>query len=68
MRTVLVLITAFALLGCSFQAEPDGTPKKQLDISRLSSLGWRAQIDLKDGLISTMLDFREKLSKGIVRL
>jgi GDP-L-fucose synthase len=32
---------------------PDGTPRKLLDISRISTLGWRAQIDLERGLALT---------------
>jgi GDP-L-fucose synthase len=32
---------------------PDGTPRKLLDVSRLSALGWRASISLKDGIEST---------------
>jgi GDP-L-fucose synthase len=32
---------------------PDGTPQKLLDSSRLSALGWRAQIDLEAGLRQT---------------
>jgi GDP-L-fucose synthase len=32
---------------------PDGTPRKLLDTSRLTSLGWTSRIDLHDGLKST---------------
>ena len=31
-------------------SKPDGTPRKLLDVSRLSSLGWRAQTRLIDGI------------------
>jgi GDP-L-fucose synthase len=34
-------------------AMPDGTPRKCLDVSRLSDLGWRPKIELRDGLGST---------------
>jgi GDP-L-fucose synthase len=30
--------------------KPDGTPQKLMDVSRLSNLGWRAKIELKDGI------------------
>ena len=30
--------------------KPDGTPRKLLDVSRLSAMGWRPRIALKDGL------------------
>jgi GDP-L-fucose synthase len=32
---------------------PDGTPRKVLDVSKLSELGWRSQISLSDGIAST---------------
>lgn len=32
---------------------PDGTPRKQLDVSRLTSLGWTAAVDLEDGIRAT---------------
>ncbi len=34
-------------------SKPDGTPRKLMDVSRLDSLGWRAQIDLETGLKNT---------------
>ena len=33
--------------------QPDGTPRKWLDVSLLAQLGWRASINLKDGLAQT---------------
>lgn len=32
---------------------PDGTPRKLLDVSRLTELGWRASIDLRSGIQRT---------------
>ena len=29
---------------------PDGTPRKLMDVSRLSSLGWKAKTSLADGI------------------
>ena len=49
-------------------SKPDGTPKKQLDVSRLASLGWTARIPLEDGLVSTVALFREQLKQQLVRL
>lgn len=34
-------------------SKPDGTPKKQLDISRITELGWKPSISLRDGVTST---------------
>lgn len=30
--------------------KPDGTPKKQLDVSRIHKLGWKAKVGLSDGI------------------
>lgn len=32
------------------RSKPDGTPRKLLDVSRLTSLGWRASTSLRDGI------------------
>jgi GDP-L-fucose synthase len=34
-------------------SRPDGTPRKLLDVSRLTALGWQAQIGLEAGIAST---------------
>jgi GDP-L-fucose synthase len=34
-------------------SKPDGTPRKLLDSSRMRSLGWKPEIDFKDGLKET---------------
>ena len=47
--------------------KPDGTPKKQLDVSRLASLGWRARITLAEGLRLTLKLFLEQHSKEQLR-
>ncbi|MEB3316960.1 MAG: GDP-L-fucose synthase [Cyanobacteriota bacterium] len=49
-------------------SQPDGTPKKQLDVSRLAALGWRARIPLAEGLASTVALFRQQLQQELVRL
>jgi GDP-L-fucose synthase len=40
-------------------SKPDGTPRKLLDVSRLSRLGWSPRIALKDGVASTYQWFTE---------
>lgn len=33
--------------------KPDGTPKKQLDVSKLHALGWKHRIELEEGIKTT---------------
>lgn len=49
-------------------SKPDGTPKKQLDVSRLTKLGWRSKINLTVGLSSTVAIFQDQLKQNLVRL
>ena len=42
------------------ESKPDGTPKKQLDVSRIAALGWRSRISLDQGLSSTVALFRQQ--------
>jgi GDP-L-fucose synthase len=49
-------------------SKPDGTPKKQLDVSRLAELGWQGRIPLAEGLRSTVAQFRDGLQQQLVRL
>ena len=44
-------------------SRPDGTLKKQLDISRIRNLGWEPKISLVDGLKKTIEEYH-KLSLG----
>jgi GDP-L-fucose synthase len=40
-------------------AKPNGTPRKLLDITRLSAMGWRAGTELKEGIKKAYAAFRE---------
>ena len=45
-------------------SKPNGTPKKLLDISRLSKLGWDSKVNLNDGIKKTLATINlESLSK-----
>jgi GDP-L-fucose synthase len=38
-------------------SKPDGTPRKLLDVSRLSAMGWTANVSLREGLSNAYADF-----------
>ena len=48
--------------------KPDGTPKKLLDISRITKLGWQPTISLEEGLSNTYEDFCNQINKKNIRL
>ncbi len=43
-------------------SKPDGTPRKLLDISRISSLGWRPRISLREGIEQTYRLFHQEVA------
>ncbi|MFD7443115.1 GDP-L-fucose synthase family protein [Streptomyces sp. NPDC059909] len=47
--------------------QPDGAPRKLLDISRLTALGWAPRIGLREGLAQTYAWYREHLGSGALR-
>ena len=48
-------------------SRPDGMPRKVLDVSRLTELGWTASTGLAEGLASTYEWFTAALADGTVR-
>ena len=48
--------------------KPDGTPRKLCDTTLIRSLGWKPQIDLKQGLEMTVAAYRAELAAGTIRL
>lgn len=44
-------------------SKPDGTPRKLLDTSRITSLGWRPEIGLYDGISSTYKWYLENVAR-----
>ena len=48
--------------------KPDGTPRKLMDVSRMTDLGWKSTISLRDGLALAYQDFLQHLSAGDARL
>jgi GDP-L-fucose synthase len=49
-------------------SKPDGTPQKLLDVSRMSALGWRARIALREGIGATYASFLEEKRAGTLRV
>ncbi|HGM5875892.1 TPA: GDP-L-fucose synthase [Stenotrophomonas maltophilia] len=53
------VVTGFSGRIVNDLTKPDGTPKKLLDVSRLSDLGWKAKIGLGEGVTATYQWFLE---------
>jgi GDP-L-fucose synthase len=45
-------------------SKPDGTPRKLLDVSRLTGLGWQPRIALEDGIAQTYAWFTEHFAEA----
>src|SRR5664279_3491985 len=45
-------------------SKPDGTPRKLLDVSRLTGLGWKASTTLREGITETYRWFVEHLAEA----
>ncbi|MBK1678905.1 GDP-L-fucose synthase [Rhodocyclus tenuis] len=48
-------------------SKPDGTPRKLLDVGRLASLGWTAQIGFREGIASTYEAFLRQTAASLSR-
>jgi GDP-L-fucose synthase len=53
MAEMMARVTGFPGRLCFDPSQPDGTPRKLLDVSRLAALGWQAKIPLEEGLEQT---------------
>ena len=63
-RELAELIARVLELDCEIvfdTSQPDGTPRKLLDVSRINSLGWKARTGLEDGIRLTYESVREQL-------
>ena len=47
--------------------KPDGTPRKLLDVSKMSALGWRATTPLEQGIEAVYVDFQHALEHEVLR-
>lgn len=48
-------------------SKPDGTPRKLVDVTKITELGWRAEIELRDGIEATYAWYRDALRAGTAR-
>ena len=48
-------------------SKPDGTPRKLMDVSKLTALGWSARIALREGVDKTYASFLAELGAGRIR-
>jgi GDP-L-fucose synthase len=49
-------------------SKPDGTPRKLLDVSKMTALGWQAKIPLARGLAEAYTDFQSALASQTARV
>jgi GDP-L-fucose synthase len=48
-------------------SKPDGTPRKLMDVSRLTNLGWKAKINLRQGIEKAYASFLAEKAAGKLR-
>jgi GDP-L-fucose synthase len=48
-------------------SKPDGTPRKLLDVSRLTALGWKARVGLREGIEKTYASYLAEKAAGTLR-
>ena len=48
-------------------SKPDGTPRKLMDVSRLTGLGWKAKIGLREGIEKAYASFLAEKAAGKLR-
>ncbi|WP_404420385.1 GDP-L-fucose synthase family protein [Nibricoccus sp. IMCC34717] len=48
-------------------SKPDGSPRKLMDVSRLSALGWKARLSLEEGIKLTYTSYLQEAAAGTLR-
>ena len=61
---IVAAVTGFAGEIGFDTSRPDGTPRKLLDVSRLTALGWQAHTALREGIASTYQWLDRELAGG----
>ena len=59
LATLVKKITNFEGVIVFDESKPDGTPRKLLNVDKITKVGWKAVIDLEEGLMSTYKDFED---------
>ena len=44
--------------------KPDGTPRKLMDVSKMTSMGWKARISLEEGIRSVYAEYQKAMTVG----
>ena len=57
---IMADITGFSGRVLQDSSRPDGTPRKLLDVDRLTRLGWKARIPLREGLAQTYAWYKDQ--------
>ena len=47
--------------------KPDGTPRKLMDVSRMTALGWKARVGVREGIEKTYASFLAEQAAGKLR-
>jgi GDP-L-fucose synthase len=62
LATIVKKITGFDGSIEFDETKPDGTPRKLLNVDKITKVGWKSAIDLEEGLIFTYEDFQKNYS------
>jgi GDP-L-fucose synthase len=62
MALMLKAITEFDGQIIFDDSKPDGTPRKLLNVDKITQLGWKYNIELEEGLMTTYTDFKNNYS------
>lgn len=64
---IIKTITSFTGKLVFDDSKPDGTPRKLLNVDKINGLGWKAAINLEDGIKNTYNDFSARYDYYIGR-
>ncbi|NBW74177.1 MAG: GDP-L-fucose synthase [Sphingomonadaceae bacterium] len=63
LATIIAEVVGYRGEVCFDTTKPDGTSRKLMDVSRLTSMGWNSRISLEHGIASTFEWFLDNQSK-----